>query len=208
MSFDEIQFPLRVGFGSSGGPAFSTEIITIEGGYERRNQNWSQARRHFDAATGLRTGADVAALIAFFHARSGRARGFRVKDWSDYTSAADGVSASVFDNQAIGVGTGSATQFQLKKNYISAGITHARDIRKPVSGTVTVGVNGTQAMTGWSADTTTGVITFATAPFSGAVITAGFNFDVPARFDTDQLRLSAEDFQRYTSHIPLIEVRV
>ncbi|NDE91390.1 MAG: TIGR02217 family protein, partial [Alphaproteobacteria bacterium] len=44
MAFDEIQFPLRVGFGSSGGPAFSTEIITVDGGYERRNQNWSQAR--------------------------------------------------------------------------------------------------------------------------------------------------------------------
>ncbi|MBY0428059.1 MAG: DUF2460 domain-containing protein, partial [Alphaproteobacteria bacterium] len=85
---------------------------------------------------------------------------------------------------------------------------HARDIRKPVAGSVTIGVNGTQALTGWSVDTTTGMITFATAPISGAVISAGFSFDVPVRFDTDQLRLSAEDFQRYTSSIPLVEVRV
>ena len=208
MAFDDIQFPLRVGFGSSGGPAFSTEIVTIDGGYERRNQNWSQARRHFDAATGLRTANDVATLIAFFHARARRARGFRVKDWSDYTSSADGISASNYNDQAIGVGTGSLTQFQLKKNYISAGVTHARDIRKPVAGSVTIGVNGTQASTGWSADTTTGIVTFATAPISGATISAGFSFDVPVRFDTDQLRLSAEDFQRYTSSIPLVEVRV
>lgn len=207
MSFDEIQFPLRVGFGSTGGPAFSTEVVTIDGGYERRNQNWSQARRYFDAATGLRNASDVAVLIAFFHARAGRARGFRIKDWSDYTSAADGISAGNFDNQSIGVGTGALTQFQLKKNYISGGITHARDIRKPVAGTVTIAVNGIQALTGWSADSTTGVVTFATAPISGAVITAGFSFDVPVRFDTDQLRLSAEDFQRYSSSIPLVEVR-
>ncbi len=208
MAFDEIQFPLRVGFGSTGGPAFSTEIITIDGGYERRNQNWSQARRHFDAATGLRNAADVATLIAFFHARAGRARGFRVKDWSDYTSAADGISNSTYTDQTVGVGTGSLTQFQLKKNYNSASIIHARDIRKPIAGSVTIGVNGTQAMTGWSADSTTGIVTFASAPVSGAVITAGFSFDVPARFDTDQLRLSAEDFQRYTTSIPLVEVRV
>ena len=208
MAFDEIQFPLRVGFGSSGGPAFSTEIITVDGGYERRNQNWSQARRHFDAATGLRSASDVASLIAFFHARAGRARGFRVKDWSDFTSAADGVSASAFTDQTIGTGTGSVTQFQLKKNYTSASVTHARDIRKPVTGSVTIGVNGTQALTGWSVDTTTGIITFAVAPIASAVITAGFMFDVPARFDTDQLKLSAEDFQRYASSIPLVEVRV
>ena len=208
MAFDDIQFPLRVGFGSSGGPAFSTEIVTIDGGYERRNQNWSQARRHFDAATGLRIASDVASLIAFFHARAGRARGFRVKDWSDFTSAADGISSSSFNDQAIGVGTGALTQFQLKKNYISASVTHARDIRKPVAGSVTIGVNGTQALTGWSADTTTGIITFAAAPITGAVISAGFGFDVPVRFDTDQLRLSAEDFQRYSSSIPLVEVRV
>lgn len=208
MAFDEIQFPLRVGFGSSGGPAFSTEVVTIDGGYERRNQNWSQARRHFDAATALRSSADVATLITFFHARAGRARGFRVKDWSDFTSAADGLSSSTFSDQTLGTGNGTLTQFQIRKNYISGGVTHARDIRKPVSGSVTIGVNGVQSLTGWSVDTTTGIITFSTAPLSGAVITAGFSFDVPARFDIDQLRLSAEDFQRYTSSIPLIEVRV
>lgn len=208
MSFDEVQFPLRVGFGSHGGPSFSTEIIAIDGGYERRNQNWSQARRMFDAATGLRSASDVATLTAFFHARAGRARGFRLRDWSDYTSAADGLSSAAFSDQAIGTGNGSITQFQLKKNYTSGGITHARDIRKPVSGSVTIGVNSVQSMTGWSVDTTTGIITFSSAPANGAAITAGFTFDAPVRFDTDQLRLSAEDFQRYTANIPIIEVRV
>ncbi len=208
MAFDEVQLPLRVGFGSSGGPAFSTEIVTIDGGYERRNQNWSQARRYFDASTGLRSASDVAALIAFFHARAGRARGFRVKDWSDFTSTADGLSASAFGDQSIGTGNGALTQFQLKKNYISASITHARDIRKPVSGSVTIGVNGVQALSGWSVDAATGIITFATPPIASAAITAGFMFDVPARFDTDQLRLSAQDFQQYASSIPLVEVRV
>ena len=96
MAFDEIQLPLRVEFGSSGGPSFSTEIVVIDGGYERRNQNWSQARRAFDARTGVRSASDAGTLLAFFHARAGRARGFRLKDWSDFTSAADGLSTASF----------------------------------------------------------------------------------------------------------------
>lgn len=208
MSFDDVQFPLRVGFGSSGGPAFSTDIITVEGGFERRNQNWSQARRHFDAATGLRTPSDIAALTGFFLARAGRARGFRLRDWSDYTSASDGVSAPAFTNQALGTGNASATQFQLVKTYSSGSISHVRDIKKPVSGSVVVGVNGTQSLSGWSVDTATGVVTFASAPASGAVLTAGYTFDVPVRFDTDTLHLSAEDFQLARASIPLIEIRV
>jgi hypothetical protein len=34
MSFDEIELPLRVGFGSTGGPSFSIVIVVIDSGYE------------------------------------------------------------------------------------------------------------------------------------------------------------------------------
>ncbi|MBI3419254.1 MAG: DUF2460 domain-containing protein [Proteobacteria bacterium] len=208
MAFDEVQFPLRVGFGSQGGPAFSTEVVTVDGGFERRNQNWSQARRRFDAATGLRGGTDVSAVLNFFHARAGRARGFRLRDWSDYTSAADGTSSPAFSNQVIDTGNGTATAFQLKKNYSSGSASHVREIRKPVSGGVTMGLSGTQAMSGWSVDTATGIVTFAVAPLNGAAISAGFSFDVPVRFDTDQLSLTAENFQSASGHIPIVEIRV
>lgn len=207
MAFDEIELPLRVGFGSNGGPSFSTEIIVIDSGYERRNQNWSQARRVFDAHTGIRSTADAATLLNFFHARMGRARGFRLKDWSDYTSAADNISAPVFTDQAIGTGNSSTTIFQLVKNYASGSITHQRAITKPVS-SVTIGINGTQLTSGFSIDTTTGLVTFATAPTTGQNITAGFTFDVPVRFDSDQLSLTAENYTMYKSDIPIVEIRI
>src|SRR5690606_15836015 len=140
-------------FGASGGPGFSTDIVMIDGGYERRNQNWSQARRRYDASTGLRTAADVGTLIAFFHARAGRARGFRLKDWSDFTSASDGVGTHAYNNRTSGTGNGTATTFQLKKTYTSGSESHTRDIKKPLSGTVLMGVNGTQSMSGWSVNT-------------------------------------------------------
>jgi uncharacterized protein (TIGR02217 family) len=208
-SFDEIELPLRVGFGSSGGPAFSTEVVVIDSGYERRNQNWSQARRVFDARTGVRSPSDVGTLLAFFHARAGRARGFRLCDWSDTTSnATDGISAATFSDQVIATGDGTTTVFQLVKNYASGAITYQRLIRKPVTGTVLVGVNAAQLMSGWTVDVTTGLVTFATAPTSGQSITAGFQFDVPVRFDTDQLSLTAENYVAYKAEIPIVEVRV
>lgn len=208
MAFDEIQIPLRIGFGSTGGPSFSTEIITVDGGYERRNQNWSQARRHYDASTGLRSAQDVATLSGFFYARAGRARGFRLKDWSEFTSASDGVSAPSFDDQIIGTANGTDTQYPLIKTYSSGSISHAREIKKPVSGTLTIGFDGVEQTSGWSVDATSGMVTFASAPASGVVISAGYEFDVPVRFDTDQLGLNATDFLHVRVAIPIIEVRV
>ena len=207
MSFDEVRLPLKVGYGSEGGPVFATEVVTIEGGYERRNQLWSQARRKFDARTGVRGAADAALLLAFFQARAGRARGFRLQDWSDFSSAVDGVAAPHWDDQSLGTGDGVATVFQLVKNYGSGGVTHQRLIRKPVAGSVTVGVNNVQATSGWSVDVATGLVTFAVAPAAGHVITAGYQFDVPVRFDTDQLNLTATDAHLAKAVVPLIEIR-
>ncbi len=208
MSFDEIEIPLRVGFGSKGGPNFSTEIIVIDSGYERRNQNWAQARRVYDARSGVRSATDAAGLLNFFHARAGRARGFRLKDWSDYSSAADNISTPAFADQTIATGDGATVTFQLVKNYSSGGITHTRAINKPVAGSLVIGVNGTPLSSGWSIDITTGLMTFATAPASGQNITAGFLFDVPVRFDTDYLSLSAENYAAYQTDIPIVELRV
>ncbi len=208
MAFDEIALPLRVGFGSKGGPNFSTEIIVIENGFERRNQNWAQARRVYDARVGVRSAADAAALLAFFHARAGRARGFRVRDWSDYSSAADNVSAPSFADQIIGIGDGLTVSFRLAKTYGNGGGAHTRLIFKPVEGSVRIGIDGADGEDGWSVNTVTGEVTFATPPAEGQTITAGFLFDVPVRFDTDYLPLTADTHATYEAEIPLVELRV
>ena len=208
MAFDEIALPLRVGFGSTGGPAFSTEVVMIDSGYERRNQNWSQARRVFDARSGLRSAADVSVLQGFFLARAGRARGFRLRDWSDYSSAADGISAPACTDQPLGTGDGATVIFQLAKSYGSGGVTYSRPIAKPVAGSVTIGINAIAQISGVSIDSTTGLVSFASPPVAGAVLTAGFQFDVPVRFDTDQLSLTAETYATQKADIPLVELRL
>ncbi len=207
MTFDEIRLPLKVLYGSAGGPQFRTEVVTLPNGREQRNQVWSQARRVFDARTGLQSPADLAVLVAFFQARAGRARGFRLRDGTDFSSAPDGRSAPRGNDQPLGTGDGSTVTFQLVKRYPGGKEPIPRPIRKPVPGSVIVARDGVLQTTGWSVDTTTGVVTFATPPAEGQILTAGFLFDVPVRFDTDRLAITSHDDAQGSAPIPLIEVR-
>ena len=199
MGFVEVQFPQDISYGSSGGPEYATDIVISQSGYEQRNVGWEQARSRFNVAHGVKTKTQLDALIAFFRARKGRAYGFRFKDWTDYQAS----------GQVIGTGNGSTTQFQLVKYYTSGSVSEARVIKKPVSGTVQIYLNGTVQTSGVSTDTATGIVTFTNAPASGVTVSATFQFDVPVRFDTDRLSATLESYgiQSWLD-IPLIEVRV
>jgi uncharacterized protein (TIGR02217 family) len=58
-----------------------------------------------------------------------------------------------------------------------------------VNGSVVVAVGGVVAP-GFEIDNATGTVTFAEAPADEAVVTAGFEFDTPVRFDVDRLDMS------------------
>lgn len=198
MAFVEVQFPPDISYGSSGGPEYATDIVMSQNGHEQRNVSWAQARARYNVAHGVKTQAQLDALIAFFRARKGRAYGFRFKDWTDYSA----------NNQGIGTGNGTTTQFQLKKLYASGAVNEPRVICKPVSGSVQVYKAGVLQTSGVSVDLTTGIVTFSAAPTIGQAITASFEFDVPVRFDTDRLSATLDAYG-ITSwlDIPLIEVR-
>jgi len=191
MAFDEVQFSPTLA-SLVGGPVFRTEMVVTGGGFEQRNMAWSQALRRFQVRRPPERPADFSPVLAFFLARGGRARGFRVKDWLDFTSRDDPTETVTPIDQAIGTGDGATLAFQLTKTYAaSAGLAYQATIAKPVAGTVRVAVDGAEKTEGadWTVDTTTGVVTFTTAPANGAAITAGFEYDVPARFDTDALEI-------------------
>ncbi len=207
MAFHEVRFPDNISRGARGGPERRTQIVEMASGDEERNGSWADSRRRYDASYGIRKADDLAAVTAFFEARRGRLYGFRWKDWADYKSGLPSASLSATD-QTVGTGTGAATTFQLFKRYASGAQSWTRTITKPVAGTVAMALNGVTQITGWTVNTTTGVVTFAAAPALGVAITAGFEFDVPVRFDTDTLDVTL-DFERLGSitSIPLIEVR-
>ena len=207
MAFHEVRFPDDISRGARGGPERRTQVVELASGDEERNASWANSRRRYDAAYGIRRADDLAAVIAFFEARGGRLYGFRWKDWADYKSCLPSQTPAATD-QSIGTGDGTTTDFLLVKVYASGSQTWTRTITKPVAGTVLIAIDGTEATSGWSVDTTTGLIAFTAAPASGAAITAGFEFDVPVRFETDTLDVTL-DIERLGSitSIPLIEVR-
>ena len=198
-TFHEVQFPQKVAYGASGGPQFNTSIVTTQGGFEQRNVNWQKSRGRWDISTGIKNKADMDAVIAFFRARFGKAYGFRFKDWTDYQAV----------GQIIGTGNAVLTAFQLNKIYSSGGNSYSREIKKPVSGTVKIYLNSVLQVSGYSVDLTTGIVTFSSAPGSGVVVSADFDFDVPARFDTDQLAVRTDGPGLYVwDAIPIVEIRL
>ncbi|WP_037280453.1 DUF2460 domain-containing protein [Rubellimicrobium mesophilum] len=206
MAFHDIRFPTALSFGALGGPERATQIVTLANGFEERNSPWSQSRRRYDAGLGLRSLDDLHDLLAFFEARAGQLHAFRWKDWGDHKSCAPSGTPSPLDQQ-LGTGDGTTRTFQLRKGYGSGGVTHWRTITRPVAGTVKVAINGALRQD-WTLDDAIGLVTFTTAPASGAIVTAGFEFDVPVRFDTDSVRVQASTFAAgEVPSVPVIEVR-
>ena len=203
MAFHEVRLPARLAFGSTGGIERRTEVVTLASGFERRATPWAHGRRRFLIGAGVRSLDDVAVLVAFFEARRGRLHGFRFRDFTDFRSCAPSASISPLD-QRLGAGTGAAVSFQLLKLYGDI----ERPIRKPVEGSVRIAVDGVETGA-FALDPPTGVVTLAEAPPEGAVVTAGFAFDTPVRFDTDRIDVTLEGFEagRLVA-APLIEIRV
>ncbi len=210
MNFHEVRFPASLSFGSVGGPERRTDIVTLANGFEERNTPWAHSRRRYDAGLGMRSLDDVETLISFFEARLGQMFGFRWKDWSDFKSGAATAEVDKGD-QVIARGDGETTDFQLIKSYSSGGFSYVRPILKPVLGTVTLGLDQDAQREGvdFEVDLATGRVMFSAPPPEQVEITAGFEFDVPVRFDTDKIQTSVASFQAGdVPNVPVVEVRV
>ncbi|MDR6757218.1 uncharacterized protein (TIGR02217 family) [Mycoplana sp. BE70] len=207
--FHEVRFPLRIALGTSGGPVRRTDIVSLSNGRENRNRRWHDARRRYDAGSGVRSVDDLYAVLAFFEARAGQLYGFRFRDPVDFKSCAPTNAISASD-QRIGTGDGTTAAFQLTKTYQDTGGATTRTIAKPVAGSVVVSIADVAVPAGqYAVDHATGVVTFTAGavPKSGQAVRAGFEFDVPVRFDTDRIDIDLAQFNagRIPS-IPLVEI--
>jgi len=209
--FHEILFPLDVALKSAGGPERRTEIVGFGSGREQRNARWADSRRRYDAGYGVKTFEALQQVVAFFEERRGPLIGFRWRDRLDCSSAAPGAALSPLD-QGIGIGDGTRASYQLVKTYGAGFAPYVRTINKPVAGSVRVAVGGVEAAAAsFACDPATGIVSFAPGhlPPSGAAVTAGFQFDVPVRFDTDYLEVDLSAFAAGAiPKIPLVEIRV
>lgn len=207
MAFHATRFPLDIALGARGGPERTTDIVTLASGHEERNSRWAQSRRRYNAGYGVKSRADMQAVLAFFEERRGRFHSFLWRDGLDHSSHGGDEVPTALD-QALGTGDGARTVFHLVKAYGASFDPYLRPITKPVAGSVKVAVDGSEVMSGFSVDTLVGTVTFAVAPADGAVVTAGFLFDVPVRFDIDRLDIELTTFDAADApSIPLLEVR-
>lgn len=209
MAFHEVRLPARLAFGSTGGVERRTEIVTLGSGFERRSTPWAQGRRRYLIGANLRSLDDLATLTTFFEARRGRLYGFRFRDFADFKSCAPS-GAITFHDQSLGLGDGIRTAFPLRKRYGDGQDAVERRIHKPVEGTVSVGLNGVELdPAAYETDRIAGVVSFFTPPAFGVAVSAGFEFDVPVRFDADRIDVTLETFAAgRMAAAPLIEVRV
>jgi uncharacterized protein (TIGR02217 family) len=207
MAFHAVRFPLDVALGARGGPERATDIVTLDSGREERNSRWAQSRRRYNTGYGVKSRADMQAVLAFFEERRGRFHAFLWRDALDCSSR-DGDAAPTPFDQTLGTGDGTKTTFQLVKTYGASFDPYVRPITKPVAGSVRVAIDGVELASGWSLDTLTGIVTFASAPGAGLVVKAGYLFDVPVRFDIDRLDIELTSFDAASAPaIPLLEVR-
>ena len=206
MTFDNVRFPTSISRGSTGGPERRTDVVATASGREERNARWANSRRHYHAGYGMKSLDDIHALVAFFEERRGKLHSFRWKDFADYKSCAPSAQIAATD-QVIGTGDGSTRVFQLVKRYGSGIRDYQRKVTAPVAGSAVIAVAGVIS-TPVTVDVLTGLVTFAVAPASGAVVSAGFEFDVPVRFDTDAISINLAHFAGGDiPDVPLIEVQ-
>ncbi len=202
------RFPEDVSYGTSFGPSYSTNVNPTKSGAESRNAIWENSLAMGNVAFGIKTYAQLQEVSKLFHNARGKASGFRFKDFIDFKSC-DVEFNITKDDQVLGLGDNTTVIFQLIKTYTSGAYSVSRDIRKPVIGTLQVAIDGVlkTETTDYTIDYTTGLITFLVAPLLDEIVSAGYEFDIPIRFDIDHLSTSLESFQAGSLTIPIKEIR-
>jgi uncharacterized protein (TIGR02217 family) len=215
--FEEVRLEANlIIYGAVGGPRFSTDVIVVRSGREKRNVNWSHSRGRWELGEREIDTAELHSVGGFFRARQGRAQGFRWKDWADYQATNTPLTRNGVTTQGqLGDGTGGeGTAYQLNKIYTSGATTTTRKITKPVSGTIQVYKNGILQSSGYTLDTITGVVTFTVAPGGADTLLWAGQFDTPVRFDTDEfrsrfdvVRTSDGEAIHWLMSLPIVEMR-
>ena len=155
MTFLDVDFPLGVASGATGGPERRVDIVGLSSGAEERNALWSASRRRWQAETGVRNAEHIRQILAHWEEVRGQLFSFRFRDWLDFSSASTAGGTPAPTDQTIGTGDGSETTFQLVKAYGSGVNNYSREISKPrQSGpgqtTVRVALDGVEQLTGWT----------------------------------------------------------
>jgi len=195
MTFSNLKLPDPLSYGSSGGVQFATEVMQTHNGGEYRAAKWDYPVSKYNVMPAIDSFAKIKQLQAFFRIHKGRAIGFRFKDFLDYMQI----------DQIIACGDGKTRKFELFKSYWHDDKFIKRRIFKPVENTVEIYVNKKQVEA--KIDYENGTFTLRNIPRPESIITASFEFDVPARFDVDYLEMTPDISRMGNYDIPIVEIK-
>jgi uncharacterized protein (TIGR02217 family) len=193
MAYINTRLSTCVAYGFSGGPEYSTLIVTMDNGKEQRNRQWLYPRHKYSAQYLNLSKQAQEEIIAAFHAMVGQLHACRFRDANDYKAETEPLSPSI----------GTSAPVQLIKTYILGDQSTVRLIQAPVAGAV-ITRNGSPVA--GTLDTTTGLFTPSATWVAGTFAWTG-EFDVWVRFNSDFNAFSIGGPNAATSNIELIEVR-
>ncbi len=185
--FLEERLPVDIRMGASYSDGYTVQIVETAGGAEYRKLVHGLPRRRWTINFTLLRDDMATRVLALYHRAYQSYAGFRVYDVDDHNSSASGRGAITNLDQVLT--RLSAGVYQLRKEY-GSGATPlsigrpARIIYKPVAGTVIIAKNSVTVSSGITVNTANGQVTISPASLVGDAITAGFEFDIPARFDS------------------------
>lgn len=197
------RLPTGISLGASGGPGFKTTIAPGDRG--PRSQAWQEVRGVYDVSFTIKDDSQIAELLTFFRTRRGRAYPFRFKDWSDYQLPDPGddlLFSDLFETD------GSTALVQIVKVYQDTAGVYTRNICRPVHGTVTLYDDGVFTAD-YTVNYTNGVITLGDTlkATTGHVVSIACEFDVKARFDTDEMIVTISSFGVHSwQNVSIIEL--
>ena len=211
--FHDVRLPEEIERGAQGGPMFSTTIMQVDSGQERRNVNWALPLARWDLSYGVRQAVEAggngfAAFRAFFMSRRGRAFGFRFKDWTDFRLQDDPADPLTINFPSQGSAQGISKKYAFEGDDATA---FHRRITHPVLDTLRFTRTDTGAVVPstafeWDEDEYRLNLVAPGIPSIEVAVTG--EFDVPVRFDTDQLVQSVALWNAVENpEVPIVELR-
>lgn len=177
-------FPTLAGLGWSvkRSPMWKTRAQQAISGKETRLADWSYPAWHwaltFDFLRATPAASEFQALAGFFNQCQGAFGTFLYADADD----------NAVTGQMIGTGDGTTVVFQLARSF--GGFIEPVLAPNAVGAVYLAGV--AQSPSNYSVDSTTGLLTFTTAPASGAAVAADFSYWFRCRFAEDTV-----DFEKF-----------
>lgn len=191
---DQTLSPCVAGYPCISSPRWVTDITQVDSGAEQANQRWSNPLHTFRLPDAVRTQDVVDAVRNHWLVMRGPFHTWPWRDPLDFASVAlvtPNVAPTISDtDQPLGTGDGVTREFQLVRRYTVGGQIYTRNIELPIVSTVVVGFvppvsNPSYTLPSWTVSRPGGVVTFDSAVEDGTALTAGYLFDVPVRFESD-----------------------